>query len=63
MPAAPKTVALFIEARAQLGRKPASIRRYVSSISTFHRAAEQPNPCESLTVKLALKPSSACTAS
>jgi site-specific recombinase XerD len=55
MPAAPKTIAAFIEAQAQLGRKPASIRRYVSSISTFHRAAEVQNPCESLTVKLALK--------
>ena len=55
MPAAPKTIAAFIEAQARIGRKPASIRRYVSSVSTFHRAAEQPNPCETLTVKLALK--------
>ena len=55
MPAAPKTVAAFIEAQARLGRKPASVRRYVSSVSTFHRAAEVANPCETLTVKLALK--------
>jgi site-specific recombinase XerD len=36
-------------------RKPATIRRYVSSVSTFHRAAGVANPTEALEVKLALK--------
>ena len=36
-------------------RAPASVRRYVSSIASFHRAAGQPNPCDGMVVKLALK--------
>jgi integrase len=31
------------------------VRRYVSSIAAFHRAADVPNPCEAPEVKLALK--------
>jgi integrase len=36
-------------------KAPVTVRRYASSVSTFHRAAGVPNPCEALAVKLALK--------
>lgn len=36
-------------------KAPATVRRYVWSVATFHRAAAVANPCEALTVKLALK--------
>jgi site-specific recombinase XerD len=54
LPASPETVAAFIDAMAE-SRAPASVRRYVSSIAIFHRAADQVNPSDTLTVKLALK--------
>jgi hypothetical protein len=44
----------FIDAMAA-GRAPATVRRYISSVATFHRAAQVENPCETLGVKLALK--------
>ena len=54
LPAEPSTVAAFIDDQA-LTKKPATVRRYVSSISHLHRAADVPNPCERSVVKLALK--------
>ena len=54
LPAEPSTVADFIDDQA-LTKKPATVRRYVSSISHLHRAADAPNPCERSVVKLALK--------
>lgn len=54
LPASPETIAAFIDAMAA-SKAPATIRRYVSSVSTFHRAAAVANPCEALAVKLALK--------
>jgi len=54
LPASPETVAAFIDAMAA-SKAPATVRRYVSSVSTFHRAGGVPNPCEALSVKLALK--------
>jgi integrase len=54
LPATPETVAAFIDAMGA-SKAPATLRRYVSSVSTFHRAAGAANPCETLTVKLALK--------
>lgn len=54
LPAEASTVAAFIDDQA-LTKKPATIRRYVSSISHLHRAADMPNPCERSLVKLALK--------
>ncbi len=44
LPAAPATVVAFIEAMSET-RKPATIRRYVSTISHMHKAAGAPNPC------------------
>lgn len=54
LPASPATVAAFIDAMGAT-KAPATVRRYVSSISTFHRAAAVQNPCEALEVSLALK--------
>ena len=54
LPASFETVAAFVDAMA-MGKAPATVRRYVSSIATFHRAGEVPNPCDSQLVKLALK--------
>jgi integrase len=54
LPAVAATVAAFIDAMAAL-KAPATVRRYVSSVATFHRAAGVANPCETQAVKLALK--------
>ena len=54
LPAPAETVAAFIDAMGEL-KAPATVRRYVSSVSTFHRAARVQNPAESQEVKLALK--------
>jgi site-specific recombinase XerD len=55
LPAAAKTVTGFIRAMAEAGRKPASIRRYVSTIAHVHRAAQAPDPTKDSSVKLALQ--------
>ena len=54
MPNAPETVALFIDAMGEQ-KATATVRRYVSSIASFHRAAGMANPTEAMAVKLALK--------
>jgi integrase len=54
MPASPRTVAAFVDAMAAT-KAPATVRRHVSSIATFHRAAGVTNPCDSQEVKLAMK--------
>jgi integrase len=54
MPASPETVAAFIDAMAA-SKAPATVRRHVSSVATFHRAAGVANPCDGQDVKLALK--------
>ncbi len=41
LPASPETVTLFIDMMT-LSRKPATVRRYVSSIARLHKAAESP---------------------
>jgi integrase len=53
LPASPATVAAFIDAMAS-AKAPATVRRYVSSIATFHRAAGLASPAEALEVKAAL---------
>jgi len=54
LPATPATVAAFVDAMS-IERKPYTVRRYVASISTLHRAASLPNPTSDLVVSLALK--------
>jgi site-specific recombinase XerD len=55
LPAAPKTIRAFIEDRVKAGKKPATIRRYVATISRVHMAAGLLNPCSSEAVHLGLK--------
>lgn len=54
LPATPETVAAFIDDKSQV-KAPATVRRYVSSIASFHRAAKLASPSETNEVKLALK--------
>lgn len=54
VPAPPEVVAAFVDNVAE-ARAPATVRRYVSSIASLHRAAKAQNPCDALVVKLALK--------
>lgn len=55
MPATARTVTGFIRAMAEAGRKPASIRRYVSTIAHVHRAAKAIDPTKDSSVKLCLR--------
>ena len=54
LPAAAPTLVAFIDAM-KAHRKPASLRRYLSSIGVVHQAAGLANPTQTLEVKLALK--------
>jgi len=54
MPATAATVVRYIAALVEAGRRPATITRYVSSISVRHRAANVPNPAMHEAVRLAL---------
>ena len=55
LPASPETVAGFIEACRVAGKKPATIRRYLSTIALAHRVAKLGNPCADEAVQLELK--------
>jgi integrase len=55
LPAASKTIRAFIEDRVKAGKKPATIRRYVATVSRVHTAAGLLNPCSSEAVHLGLK--------
>ena len=54
MPATPDTVAAFVDAMAEI-RAPASVRRYVASVASVHRAAGVADPSKTEVVRLALK--------
>ncbi len=54
LPASPVVAARFVDSMGAM-KAPATVRRYVSSVATFHRAAGLPSPCEALEVRLALK--------
>jgi len=54
LPADPKTIRAFIEDRVKVGRKPATVRRYVATIARVHVAAGLLNPCSSEAVRLGL---------
>jgi site-specific recombinase XerD len=53
LPASPETVADFVEAMAASGRRPATIQRYLASITMWHSAAELPTPRRHDLVKMA----------
>ncbi len=55
LPASPSTVAAYIEACSETHKKPATVRRYLSTIACAHRAAKLQNPNDDEDVKLALK--------
>jgi integrase len=55
LPANPKTISAFIEDRVKVGKKPATIKRYVATIARVHVAAGLLNPCSSEAVRLGLK--------
>jgi len=54
LPAAPETVAAFVDAMAET-RKPATVRRYAASIAHLHRAAGLADATKGNAVRLALK--------
>jgi hypothetical protein len=54
LPAAPDTIVAYVDHAGEI-KAPATVRRYVSSIATFHRAAGLANPCTDDAVRLALK--------
>jgi integrase len=55
LPADPKTIRAFIEDRMQASKKPATIKRYVTTIARAHIASGLLNPCSSEPVRLGLK--------
>ena len=55
VPAMPATVAAFVEASGEAGKKPATIRRYLTTVALAHRVAKFENPCTSEPVRHALK--------
>jgi integrase len=55
LPAAPKTVRAFVFECLGKGKRPATVRRYVSTIGRAHRASGMADPTASEDVKLALK--------
>ena len=54
-PRRPETVAGFVLHCKELGKKPATVRRYLSTIARLHRAAELFNPCASEAVQMEVK--------
>jgi hypothetical protein len=55
LPAAPKTVRAFVFECLGKGKRPATVRRYVSTIGRAHRASGVEDPAASEDVRLALK--------
>lgn len=54
LPATPETVADFVKA-CQRVKKPATVRRYLSTIALAHRIAKFVNPCDDEAVRLELR--------
>jgi integrase len=55
VPATPASVAAFVDACGEAGKKPATIRRYLTTIALAHRVAKFANPCIEEAVRHALK--------
>ena len=53
-PAKPATLVAFVDDMGRI-KTPATVRRYVSSIATLHKALRQPNPFDSAAVRFALQ--------
>ena len=54
VPASAATVVAFIDDRARV-KAPATVRRYVSSIATLHKALRHTNPLEHARIRFALQ--------
>lgn len=55
LPAAADTLAAFVDAQGELGKRPATVRRYLASIAHLHRAAGLESPTAAEAVRLAVK--------
>jgi len=55
LPATPETVATFVAQCRIEGKKPATVRRHLSTIALAHRVAKLMNPCDDEAVKLEIK--------
>jgi site-specific recombinase XerD len=55
LPASAELVAAFVEQQGRAGKKPATVRRYLSTIALAHRVAKLPNPCDEEPVRLAVR--------
>jgi site-specific recombinase XerD len=55
LPADPATIRGFIEREVKAGKKPATVRRYISTIGRVHVGAGLLNPCSGEAVRLGLK--------
>src|SRR5450631_4523172 len=55
LPADPQTIRAFIDDCVAMGKKPATVKRYVATIARVHVAAKLLNPCSSEAVRLGLK--------
>src|SRR5271168_2044052 len=55
LPADPKIISAFIQHCLEIGKKPATVKRYVATIARVHIAAGLLNPCSSEAVRLGLK--------
>lgn len=55
LPAQPSSVAAFLRAQADLGKKAATLSRYASSIARAHSMASVPDPTKAELVRLELK--------
>ena len=51
LPANPHTVRAFIAFQVRAGKKPATIQRYVATVSRVHTTAHLYNPCSSEAVR------------
>lgn len=54
-PAAPATIRAFIEDCVRVGKRPATVRRYVATIARIHVAVGLADPCASEPVKMAVR--------
>jgi integrase len=55
LPADPATIRAFIEHEVKVGKKPATVRRYIATIGRAHIGAGLLNPCSGEPVRLSLK--------
>jgi integrase len=55
LPATSETVAAFVRFCREAAKKPATVRRYLSTIALAHRVAKLMNPCDDEAVRLEIK--------